>query len=172
MNRCLARLEQLSGKKVRGWFGAGGGETMQTPDVLKRCGIEFVHDWLLDDLPCWMATAHGPLLCLPYTWELNDVPIWVVQGQSSDELLKRLEATLATLERELERQPRVLTLAMHPHILGVPHRAYYLEKAFDLLARRPDTVFVTSSEIADWFLAADKTGLQDLEAAAKTRLAS
>ena len=101
--------------------------------------------------------GHGPLLCLPYTWELNDVPIWVVQGQSSDELLKRLEATLAVLERELERQPRVLTLAMHPHILGVPHRAYYLEKAFDLLAQRRDTVFVTSSEIADWFLAADKT---------------
>ena len=27
--RCLARLEQLSGKKVRGWFGAGGGESMR-----------------------------------------------------------------------------------------------------------------------------------------------
>ena len=85
--------------------------------------------------------------------------------------LKRLEATLAVLEREIERQPRVLTLAMHPHILGVLHRAYYLEKAFDLLARRRDTVFVTSSEIADWFLAADKTGLQHLETAVKARVA-
>jgi hypothetical protein len=28
----------------------------------------------------------------------------------------------------------------------------------DLLAGRRDTVFPTSSEIADWFLAADKTG--------------
>ena len=69
VRKCLVRLEQLSGKKVRGWFGAGGGETMQTPDVLKRCGVDFMHDWLLDDLPCWMVTAHGPLLCLPYTWE-------------------------------------------------------------------------------------------------------
>jgi hypothetical protein len=50
------------------------------------------------------ATTDGPLLCLPYTFELNDVPIWVVQGQSSDELLKRLEATLAVLEREVERR--------------------------------------------------------------------
>jgi allantoinase len=109
------------------------------------------------------------LLCLPYTWELNDVPIWVVQGQSSDELLKRLEATLAVLERELDKQPRVLTLAMHPHVLGVPHRAYYLEKALDLLAQRRDVVFVTSSQIADWYLAADKTGPRDLEAAVSTR---
>jgi hypothetical protein len=83
--------------------------------------------------------------------------------------LKRLEATLAVLERELEKQPRVLTLAMHPHVLGVPHRAYYLEKALDLLAQRRDTIFVTSSQIADWFLAADNTGPQDLEAAVRAR---
>ncbi|MBV8754646.1 MAG: hypothetical protein JO328_17440 [Hyphomicrobiales bacterium] len=31
ITRCLARLEQLSGEKVRGWFGAGGGETMHLP---------------------------------------------------------------------------------------------------------------------------------------------
>jgi peptidoglycan/xylan/chitin deacetylase (PgdA/CDA1 family) len=167
IRRCLARLRQASGKKVRGWFGAGGGESMHTPDILKRCGVEFTHDWLLDDLPCWMTTADGPLLCLPYTFELNDVPIWVVQGQSSDELLKRLEATLAVLEREVEKQPRVLTLAMHPHVLGVPHRAYYLEKALDALAQRREVVFVTSSQIADWFLAADKTGLRELEAAVR-----
>jgi hypothetical protein len=83
--------------------------------------------------------------------------------------LKRLEATLAVLERELDKQPRVLTLAMHPHVLGVPHRAYYLEKALDLLAQRRDVVFVTSSQIADWFLAADKTGLQDLDAALRAK---
>ena len=31
----LARLEQLTGKRVRGWFGAGGGETVRTPEVLE-----------------------------------------------------------------------------------------------------------------------------------------
>jgi peptidoglycan/xylan/chitin deacetylase (PgdA/CDA1 family) len=165
IRNCLKRLEDLGKQKVRGWFGAGGGESMHTPDILKRCGLDFIHDWLIDDLPCWMTTTEGPLLCLPYTWELNDVPIWVVQGQSSGELLGRLEATLAVLDRELETQPRVLTLAMHPHVLGVPHRFYYLEKAFDLLAQRSDTVFVTSSEIADWFVASDKHGRKELEAA-------
>lgn len=155
---CLARLEQLTGKKTRGWFGAGGAETDNTPDILKQCGLDFTHDWLVDDLPCWLRTEHGPLIALPYTWELNDVPIWVVQGQSSDELLKRLDVTLKVLERELAVQPRVLTLGLHPHIVGVPHRAYYIEKALDVLAVRRDTVFVTSCQIADWFLEADGTG--------------
>ena len=165
IRQCLARLEHLSGKRVRGWFGAGGGETMKTPDIFKQVGLDFIHDWVVDDLPCWMTTTGGPLLCLPYTWELNDVPIWALQGQSSDELFKRLEATLAVFERETQTQPRVLTFGLHPHIVSVPHRHYYMEKALDVLQRRNDTVFVTSSEIADWFTVADKTGRQELEAA-------
>jgi hypothetical protein len=28
-----SRLERLTGKRVRGWFGAGGGEIAQTPEV-------------------------------------------------------------------------------------------------------------------------------------------
>jgi allantoinase len=167
IRRCLARLEKLTGKKTRGWFGAGGAETDNTPEIFKKCGLDFIHDWLVDDLPCWLRTEHGPLLSLPYTWELNDVPIWVVQGQSSDELLKRCEATLEVLERELEKQPRVLTFGLHPHIIGVPHRAYYMEKALDMLATRGDTIFVTSSQIADWFIRADGTGGRELEALGK-----
>jgi allantoinase len=73
------------------------------------------------------------------------------------------------LERELESNPRVLSIGLHPHIAGVPHRVYYLEKALDMLMRRSDTIFVTSGEIADWFVAADKTGLADLDAALKSR---
>lgn len=169
IKRCLARLEQLGGKRVRGWFGAGGGETNATPDILKSCGLDFTHDWLVDDLPCWMTTKSGPMLCLPYTWDFNDVPIWVVQNNPSDTLLRRLEDSLHVLEREAEKQPRIITIAMHPHILGVPHRSYYLEKAFDLLAKRNDTVFVTSSEMADWYMANDKTGLKALEEALKTK---
>jgi allantoinase len=158
IKRCLARLEQLTGKRTRGWFGAGGAETNDTPDILKEEGLDFLHDWVIDDLPCWLTTKHGPMVALPYSWELNDVPIWVVQGQSSDELNKRLDATLAVLERETAKQPRVLTLGLHPHLVGVPHRAYYLEKAIDQLMARRDTVFMTSSGIADWFVKADGTG--------------
>ena len=95
-------------------------------------------------------------------WELNDVPIWVVQGQSSDELNKRLDATLRVFEREMTKQPRVLTFGLHPHLIGVPHRAYWFEKALDQLQARADTVFMTSSQIADWFVAADGTGGREL----------
>ena len=157
ISQCLARLEIASGKKTRAWLGAGLGETDDTPDHLKQQGIDFLHDWTLDDLPNWMRTRHGPMVALPYTLELNDVPTYAIQQSSSDEFLKRLEATLSIYEREAENQARILTLALHPHIIGVPHIAYYFEKALDILVNRDDTVFVTSSEMGDWFIEADGT---------------
>ena len=158
--RSIDRLERLIGKKPRGWFGPGAGESFDTPELLKSAGIEWLADWFVDDLPCWMRTKHGPLLAMPYTVELNDVPLYAIQQQSSDEMLKRLEATLKIFEEEA--QPKVLTLALHPHVMGVAHRAEILARCFDLLLARDDTVFVTGSEIADWFIAEEGTGGADV----------
>ena len=38
--------------------------------------------------------------------------------------------------------------------------------------KRNDTILLTSGEIADWFVGADKTGLSELEAALKVRLSA
>jgi len=154
----LARLQAVAGKRPRAWLGPGLAETADTPDILKAEGIEFLHDWVLDDLPVWLRTRQGPMVGLPYTFELNDVPLYVIQNQTSGEILSRLKATLAVFQRELEDNPRVLTLALHPHVIGVPHLVHYFELALDLLAGRDDTVFVTSSTLGDWFVAADGSG--------------
>ncbi len=60
------RLERLTGKKLRGWLGPGAGESFDTPDLIKAAGIDWLADWFLDDLPCWMRTKHGPLIAMPY----------------------------------------------------------------------------------------------------------
>jgi peptidoglycan/xylan/chitin deacetylase (PgdA/CDA1 family) len=152
------RLERLTGKKLRGWLGPGAGESFDTPDLIKAAGIDWLADWFLDDLPCWMRTKHGPLIAMPYTMEFNDVPLYLVQQHSSEEMLRRLELTLKVFEVETKTNPKVLTIALHPHIMGVAHRADVLARCLDLLLARDDTIFVTGSEIADWFIAEDGTG--------------
>ena len=103
-----------------------------------------------------MHTSHGPMIAMPYTMELNDVTIWAVEKQSSDEMLKRLETTLRVFEEEVQTNPKVVTMALHPHVIGVAHRAYYLGQMLDLLLARDDTIFVNGGQIADWFVEADK----------------
>jgi allantoinase len=49
----------------------------------------------------------------------------------------------------------VLTFGLHPHLVGVAHRASFFAKCLDLLLARDDVQFVTGSEIADWFVQVD-----------------
>ena len=150
----MQMIEDFTGTRPAGWLGPGLKETFDTPDILKELGVEYVFDWVLDDLPSWMTTKHGPLLSIPYTLELNDSPLYAGQNMSSSEIYDRLVNTLDVFERELRTQPRVLTLALHPHLIGVPHRFAYLERMLDLLQGRKDTVFVVGRQIADWYMAA------------------
>jgi peptidoglycan/xylan/chitin deacetylase (PgdA/CDA1 family) len=151
IRRALDIIAGFSGKPVQGWLGPGLRESAATPDLLKAAGIRFVYDWVLDDLPCWMTTAHGPLMAMPYSMEINDSVIYAVEKHSSDEIHRRLVDTLACFEREIAEQPRILTIGLHPHLIGAPHRFVYLERMLDLLVGHPDVIFVTGSQVADWF---------------------
>jgi len=157
IKRSLAQLKECDGRNVRSWLGPGLAESNDTIDLLHENGIEFLHDWVVDDLPFWIRTKHGPMVGLPYALELNDVPIYAIKNSSSDELLKRMEATLAIFERETEANPRCLTFGLHPHIIGTPHVAYWFEKCLDILMDHPKTIFMTSQQIGDWFVTADGT---------------
>ena len=152
----LTKIADFTGTRPRGWLGPGLRETDDTPDLLKAAGIDFVFDWVLDDLPCWMTTIHGSMIAMPYTLEINDSPIYAVERQSSPEIERRMNDTLVCFDGELDRNPKVLTLGLHPHLIAVPHRIGYLAKMLDTLQARDDAVFMTGSEIADWFVEADE----------------
>ena len=163
IKKSLDLLRKLSGQPVRSWFGPAGGETEKTPELLKENGIEFLHDWLIDELPCWMRTKLGPIVAMPYTFELNDVPIWTVQNNSCDEMKKRVDATLNIFDEEKLHNTKIITLALHPHIVGVPQNFYYLKKIIEDLKKRDDVIFMTSSQIGDWFVKEDGTNGENLK---------
>jgi allantoinase len=156
VTRALDKIAGFTGTAPRGWLGPGLRESADTPDILRAADIEYVCDWVVDDLPCWMTTKHGPLIAMPYNLEINDSVLYAVEKHSSPEIYERLKATLSTFDGELADQPRVLALGLHPHLIGVPHRIGYLANMLDLLMARDDVTFMTGSQIADWFIDADK----------------
>ncbi len=46
----------------------------------------------------------------------------------------------------------LLTLPLHPHLTGVPHRIGFFCDILDMLLARGDTVFMVGRQIADWYL--------------------
>jgi peptidoglycan/xylan/chitin deacetylase (PgdA/CDA1 family) len=147
----LDQIAGLTGQRPRGWLSPGLRQTHDTPDILTRLGVDHVYDWVIDDVPRWMTTRHGPLLSMPYNLEINDSIIYAIEKHSSDEMYLRLEKTLQLFQRESRKAPRVLALGLHPHLIGVPHRFGSFERMLDLLMKSPGVCFMTGSQIADWY---------------------
>jgi len=149
----LDKLAAFTGAAPRGWMSPGWSETYDTLDHLRANGIEYVTQWVVDDIPCWLRTQHGPMISLPYGLDLNDSVVYAIEKHSSAEMSLRVEQTIACFAREIAAtgQPRVLTLPLHPHLSGVPHRVPFLTALIDTLLARDDTVFMCGSQIADWF---------------------
>ena len=149
----LDMIQSFTGTRPRGWLSPGLRESFDTPEILKRQGVDYVCDWVVDDVPRWMSTREGPLLSVPYNVEINDSIIYAIEKHSSPEMLLRLENTLRLFEREAPKHPRVLAIGLHPHLIGVPHRFEYLERMLDVLMKSPQVTFMTGSQIADWYTA-------------------
>lgn len=155
IRKTIDRIAAFTGHPVQGWQGAGMVETVNTPDLLRAAGLRYVCDWGLDDLPCWMRTTHGPLIAIPGNVAIDDGIVYPIEKHSSDEIYRRLVDTLTTFDSETSFNVRIVPIAIHPHLTGEAHRFPYLERMLDLLVTRDDTVFMTGSQIADWFEAAD-----------------
>ncbi|HYX65708.1 MAG TPA: polysaccharide deacetylase family protein, partial [Burkholderiales bacterium] len=118
----IAAIKAFTGKAPRGWESPGLTETYETIDWLREAGIEYVADWVLDDQPTLIKTAHGPMVSVPYTVEMNDISMMVIQQHPSEEWLRRGIDQFDRLYHEGEKSARVMAISVHPYITGVPHR--------------------------------------------------
>ena len=151
IQRTIRTIKEFSGEAPRGWMGPGLAETFDTPDILAEEGIEYVCDWCNDDQPYPMKVKSGSLTSIPYTLELNDIPIYLVQHHRSPELFERTKDQFDTLYREGAENARVMAISTHPYITGVPHRIKYYDMIFDYIRQFEGVVWMTGSEILDWY---------------------
>ena len=93
------------------------------------------------------------MLSIPYTVELNDVPIYVIGQHASSAMADRIRDSMAFFTRDGFSRTRVMTIALHPHVIGVPHRMESFWAVMTELAAHPEVAFATSSEIGDWYAA-------------------
>jgi len=154
IRRTIRTIKEFTGAAPRGWMGPGLAETFNTPDILAEEGIEYVCDWCNDDLPYPMKVKQGSLVSIPYTLELNDIPIYAVQHHRSPEIFERARDQFDTLYREAAEGARVMAISTHPYITGAAHRIKYFDMIFDYLRQFEGVVFMTGSEILDWYNAA------------------
>jgi allantoinase len=140
------------GQTMKGWLGPGLGETWNSLDLLRDAGVEYICDWVNDDLPYRMNNG---LYSIPYSIELNDMPLFNTPSISIDDFEKRIRETFDLLYEEGEHGGRVLGIALHPFLIGAPHRIRYLDRALSHIVSHDKVWLATGSEIIDAFRVQD-----------------
>jgi len=117
-------LTQYSPHPVLGWLSPGRLQTANTPELLAEQGVSFHCDWVNDELPYIFNTHHGAMTCLPSCLELDDVFVLTQNLHSEDSYQQQIidAADLLIDEARELGAGRLLSLNLHPWLVGQPHR--------------------------------------------------
>jgi peptidoglycan/xylan/chitin deacetylase (PgdA/CDA1 family) len=149
--RTMDVITKFTGTKPAGWLGPGLTQTLETPDLLAEAGVRYIGDWVHDDEPTRISTMHGPLVTLPYTVEQNDIPVMMIHQHQSSYWTTRLIDTFDQLYEESADTAKIMAIAVHPYISGMPHRIRHLRAAYDYINRFEGVVHWNGTQILDWF---------------------
>lgn len=151
LSEVVSSIERGTGQRPKGWLGPGLTETFETPNILAELGLTYICDWCNDDQPFPMRVKQGKMISVPYSIEVNDIPLFVGKSLSGEGFYQTLVDQFDVLYEEGAQNGRVMSVALHPFILGQPFRIKYLQRALDYITNKPGVWVTTSDEIADWY---------------------
>lgn len=140
IGHCRDRIAREHGAPPAGWLSPWISESRVTPDLLAEAGFRYTLNWCHDEQPTRIATRGGgaPLWAVPYPQELNDIPMVIgrlMSGRDFAQLLvDHFDEVLALARRADRPQTAVMGIALHPYIVGQPHRLRPLRRALQHIA--------------------------------------
>ena len=150
---CVETFRRLTGRRLAGWFSPAASNTLNTPDLVAEAGIKYFCDFYHDDQPTPLRVRGGrTLISVPYTMDLNDAVFYRYETEGA-EFARMIRDHFETVWREGAEQPRVMCVALHPYIVGQPHRIRHLERALAEILSRDGVWPATGIEIAEWYAA-------------------
>jgi allantoinase len=148
----LDRIAAATGKRPVGWLGSGLQETWNTLDHLIAEGCTYVADWVNDDQPYTMTIDGNSIVSIPYSYELNDMAAIVRSKCTPGEFERMIKDQFDVLYDEGKSSGRVMAIALHPFVMGQPHRIAALARALDYVCSFDGVWKATGSEIASHYL--------------------
>ena len=145
IEEATAAIARHEGKPPAGWLGPWISQSRATPDLLQEAGYSYLLDWCMDDQPVWFRTRKGRILSVPYPQELNDIPMIVGRRIGGDAFADMIVDNFDEMRVQSRAQPLVMGIALHPYLVGQPHRLRHLRRALAHIAANRDGVWITTA---------------------------
>ena len=148
---CIETLKRHTGKVLKGMLGPAISDTERTPDLMAEAGLIYHTDWVHDDQPVPIKVRSGKLISVPYSIELNDSPLFRTNAEG-DYFARICKDQFDRLYEEGAESGRVMCIALHPFVIGQPHRVRYLEEILEYIMGHEGVWQTTADEIAEYYM--------------------
>ena len=146
----LDTIEQATGQRPKGWLSPSLTESLNTPDLLAEEGVEYLADWANDEQPYPMRVRNGTLIAMPYSIEINDITVFLGNQGTAEDFYTRIVDQFDIMYEDSKVSGRVMSISLHPFLIGHGFRSKYLDRALKHIRSREDVWFATGAEISDW----------------------
>lgn len=150
----VASFEATCGRRPLGWYCRYGPSVHTRELLLEEGGFEYDSDVYNDDLPYFVQVSGREHLVVPYTFTYNDARFVTGTGYGSPaDFLDNLRRGLDQLWDEGATHPRMMSIGLHPRLVGQASRAHALAEFVDHARAKGQVWFATRLDIARWWRA-------------------
>jgi allantoinase len=147
LGNVVKTIRNKTGQQPRGWLSPALSESHRTLDLLAELGIEYVGNWVNDEQPYPMRVKSGSMLSMPYSIEINDIPAFLDMKQDGETFKKMICDQFDVLYEDGKKTGRVMAIALHPFLIGHPHRSRHFDQALQYITSRQEVWVTTGGEI-------------------------
>ncbi|MEK9719493.1 MAG: allantoinase PuuE [Quisquiliibacterium sp.] len=128
--RAVASLEKTTGRRPLGWYCRYGPSLNTRRLLVEHGGFLYDSDYYGDELPFWKTVQGKPHLVVPYTLTNNDGKYAGWMG-TSGQWFGFIRDAFDMLYQEGATQPKMMSVGLHPRMIGHPSRAVGLQRFLD-----------------------------------------
>jgi allantoinase len=151
VKKSLDGLRSITGRDIKGWLSPSKSQSFNTPELLAENGIDYMCDWINDELPYAFRTPAGDITAMPLSTELEDRFIMQAnlhsESEYADQIIDAFDFLLA--EATETGAGRMLALSIHPWMLGQPHRIGKLEQVLEYITGHDSVWSASAGGICD-----------------------
>jgi peptidoglycan/xylan/chitin deacetylase (PgdA/CDA1 family) len=153
MQMAVASLTASVGRRPLGWYCRYGPSVRTRRLVVEEGGFLFDCDAYNDDIPYYVTVADRPHLVVPYSPDTNDFRFWQQSGPATGaQFFEYLRDAFDVLYQESRQHPKLMSVGLHPRIIGRPGRIGSLTRFLEYVQGRAGAAFLTRTDLARWWL--------------------
>jgi allantoinase len=148
----VTSIQRTMGDRPLGWYCRYAPSTATRRLLVEEGGFLYDSDAYNDELPYWTTVAGRRHLVLPYSLVTNDVKL--TSGLfTGDDFFGLLRNAFDVLYAEGADAPKMMSVGLHPRLIGHPARMAGLIRFVDYVQARPDVWVCRRADIARHWIA-------------------